>query len=306
MDHTPFINAIQADPESLTPRLIYADWLEEHGDPRGAFIRACHAMETEDPWTDRYRELKSTRETLRNAIDSDWISQLGYDPVYRPLLSKLPRDYESRLRLLEEFTSFWCRAPAGARYTEEDIQDAENRLGHRLPAAYRQWFLRVKTRRSWLWFEEVDQLETIESKYLLVYFDGFASYTHLNVSLETDDPPLFDLTSGIREHWKVESRLTTFLLKTMLSSMLVGDEIHQFDFALGEALLNDLRAAVNKCDLDGTYIYEDREFFEAPNLFGSISGSGSDGIREIEMYVKDERALDIFPPSLRDAFGFLG
>src|SRR5262249_51734963 len=34
-----FLQAILAAPEDDTPRLVYADWLEERGDPRGEFIR---------------------------------------------------------------------------------------------------------------------------------------------------------------------------------------------------------------------------------------------------------------------------
>lgn len=34
-----FIQTIIANPDDDTPRLIYADWLEEQGDPRGEFIR---------------------------------------------------------------------------------------------------------------------------------------------------------------------------------------------------------------------------------------------------------------------------
>jgi uncharacterized protein (TIGR02996 family) len=38
-----FLEAIRAHPEADEPRLVYADWLEERGDPRGDFIRAhCH------------------------------------------------------------------------------------------------------------------------------------------------------------------------------------------------------------------------------------------------------------------------
>jgi len=38
-DRESFIRAICADPADRTLRLVYADWLEERGDPRGEFIR---------------------------------------------------------------------------------------------------------------------------------------------------------------------------------------------------------------------------------------------------------------------------
>ena len=34
-----FLQAIIDNPDDDAPRLIYADWLEERGDPRGEFIR---------------------------------------------------------------------------------------------------------------------------------------------------------------------------------------------------------------------------------------------------------------------------
>jgi uncharacterized protein (TIGR02996 family) len=34
-----FLQAIIESPEDDAPRLVYADWLEERGDPRGEFLR---------------------------------------------------------------------------------------------------------------------------------------------------------------------------------------------------------------------------------------------------------------------------
>src|SRR5262245_49827440 len=39
MSDAPFLDAIRAAPADDGPRLVYADWLEERGDPRGEFIR---------------------------------------------------------------------------------------------------------------------------------------------------------------------------------------------------------------------------------------------------------------------------
>ena len=38
-EHLEFIQAIQAEPDDDTPRWVYADWLEDQGDPLGEFIR---------------------------------------------------------------------------------------------------------------------------------------------------------------------------------------------------------------------------------------------------------------------------
>ena len=39
-DDEAFIRGILANPGDDAPRLIYADWLEERDDPRGAYLRA--------------------------------------------------------------------------------------------------------------------------------------------------------------------------------------------------------------------------------------------------------------------------
>jgi uncharacterized protein (TIGR02996 family) len=43
--HDEFLQAILASPTDNGPRLIYADWLDEHGDPRGEFIRVQCTLE---------------------------------------------------------------------------------------------------------------------------------------------------------------------------------------------------------------------------------------------------------------------
>lgn len=43
-DHFPFLRTILAAPGDFAPRLVYADWLEERGDPRAEYVRAWVAM----------------------------------------------------------------------------------------------------------------------------------------------------------------------------------------------------------------------------------------------------------------------
>ena len=39
MNETEFLKAIEAEPTDPLPRLVYADWLDEQGDPRGELLR---------------------------------------------------------------------------------------------------------------------------------------------------------------------------------------------------------------------------------------------------------------------------
>jgi uncharacterized protein (TIGR02996 family) len=44
-----FLQAIRQAPQDDAPRLIFADWLEEHGDPRGPFVRSqCQRVRLRD------------------------------------------------------------------------------------------------------------------------------------------------------------------------------------------------------------------------------------------------------------------
>lgn len=50
-DHTPFLATIARDPADMGPRLVYADWLEERGDPRGEYIRLAIELAHKGPVT---------------------------------------------------------------------------------------------------------------------------------------------------------------------------------------------------------------------------------------------------------------
>jgi len=54
-----FVERVAADPEEDGPRLVFADWLDERGDPRGEFIRvqvALARLPADDPRADALRD----------------------------------------------------------------------------------------------------------------------------------------------------------------------------------------------------------------------------------------------------------
>ena len=48
-DEAALVRACQAAPGDALVRLVYADWLDEHGDPRGAYLRAESAASSTRP-----------------------------------------------------------------------------------------------------------------------------------------------------------------------------------------------------------------------------------------------------------------
>lgn len=70
--HEGFLEAIRAEPESMAIRLIYADWLEEHDDPRGAFIRTQCELETLRPGDPTQVALEVESDAILDAYRSEW------------------------------------------------------------------------------------------------------------------------------------------------------------------------------------------------------------------------------------------
>ncbi len=72
----PFVEAILDHLDDDAPRLVYADWLEEQGDPRGEFIRVqCRVAATprDDPG---YDDLEARERALLKKHRAKWVKPL--------------------------------------------------------------------------------------------------------------------------------------------------------------------------------------------------------------------------------------
>ncbi len=92
-EHLPFLRAVAANPADDLPRLVFADFLEESGEPdsiaRAHFIRAQIALTQLVSETPEYREAKALQDRLLEMYRDDWIWDLpvhlhrGANPVWR-------------------------------------------------------------------------------------------------------------------------------------------------------------------------------------------------------------------------------
>jgi uncharacterized protein (TIGR02996 family) len=75
-DRDAFLDAIRENPDDDTHRLIYADWLEEHGDPQGEFIRVqCELARL--PKNNRRRpKLEAREQELLKKRRAEWTRPL--------------------------------------------------------------------------------------------------------------------------------------------------------------------------------------------------------------------------------------
>lgn len=82
-----FLKDICADPSNLDARRVYADWLIEHGDPRGEFIAAQMALAEMKGIEANYSDLLASSLRLQQVNAGDWLGGLI------KLISLKPEDY---------------------------------------------------------------------------------------------------------------------------------------------------------------------------------------------------------------------
>ena len=93
-----FIRAIVDSPGDDTPRLVYADWLDDRSDPRGAYLRA--ELEWAQPWKadhppgwgprERGRGLPQWGDDYWEGLDEMMAAAVGLDPVWVARVSRPP------------------------------------------------------------------------------------------------------------------------------------------------------------------------------------------------------------------------
>jgi uncharacterized protein (TIGR02996 family) len=130
--HDGFLHAIRAEPGDLTHRLVYADWLDERGDPLGAFIRLqCELEPLRDDYDSEWAEelRRREREMLRAQgkrclgplarLSRDWEDGLGF-AFRRGLVEDVALPLQTFLDHAEEISR---RCPALRRLTLFGVRD---------------------------------------------------------------------------------------------------------------------------------------------------------------------------------------
>lgn len=76
-NHAQFLQAILDQPEEDAPRLVYADWLEEQGDPRGEFIRIQCQLDALTEVDPDFRELYAREQQLLRKHKEAWLGPIA-------------------------------------------------------------------------------------------------------------------------------------------------------------------------------------------------------------------------------------
>ena len=101
-----FIQDVVAHPDDDMPRLIYADWLEERGDPQGEFIRVQCELASIDPHDPRRADLESRELQLATAHGKRWAGPVRHGVrrwwFRRGMLEGIKIDAEQFLRTADQ------------------------------------------------------------------------------------------------------------------------------------------------------------------------------------------------------------
>jgi uncharacterized protein (TIGR02996 family) len=274
-DDAAFLRAITAAPDDAAPRLVYADWLDERGDPRGEFIRLQTAMDALPVSGEAYAARRPRREALRAEIDPAWLAAMGYTLRHRPLFTHLPPTRPERWRLVEEFISIW-RKPLGPRdgYSEDELEAAERRLGFALPLALREWYA-LAGRRDDVWSIQDHLLAPHEVR--VDPTSGLMMFRIENQNCEQwgirsedvarDDPPVL----AVGPERAVSPAISVFVCQVLLSETKFASGLISGAHERGPLDLDRLGELLSPCalsDVDG--VTWPTHFFEGSDLLVDV------------------------------------
>jgi uncharacterized protein (TIGR02996 family) len=188
------------------PRLVYADWLDDRGDPRGELIRIEEEMRSLPAFADRYWELKPRRNELRDLAEPDWLGAFGYGTMARPLFGHgIPGDWKGRWRLIREFVERWRGIPMGDVATQVgEVSPAEARLGRIEPPAVCEWVAFVRdvhqSGRGDRVFRDIPQAAEELGGYaadsLMLQGEGDYHWAVRHADFGLPDPPVYGFVIG--------------------------------------------------------------------------------------------------------------
>ncbi|QEL14613.1 TIGR02996 domain-containing protein [Limnoglobus roseus] len=148
MEGEAFLRAISAAPNDNTVRLVYADWLEERGDPRSEFVRIQVQVRETARTDESFFGLQAREQEVRSRCPAHWVARL--DPpvwcvvgnvidVRTPFLSEESvrgtRLFRPNAKIYLATRSHWYAVLDPERYSSESVQV----LGQHRKS--RQWLL---------------------------------------------------------------------------------------------------------------------------------------------------------------------
>jgi|GEM_PF-3038115 len=77
LEDEPFLRAMLANPDDHLTRLVYADWLDEHADPRAEFLRLEVRLAETLPDDPAWLNLRQRKQAMQASLPSWWLATIG-------------------------------------------------------------------------------------------------------------------------------------------------------------------------------------------------------------------------------------
>ncbi len=207
-EEKPFIRQILANPSDDSPRLVYADWLEERGDPRGEYLRIQTALAKMPRKDKRFASFRKRLKALRSSLDADWLAfcntlryRTGFASLERPLTDK-------------------------NGVPEKRVAAGERRLGVRLPRSLRDYYLVAGSHRLNQAHHRLLRPEDwFKSSGRIMFLEENQGVWHGGVKINDpagDDPPVFGQYEGTNDRWRWPERCSDFLVTLLYLQAVYG------------------------------------------------------------------------------------
>lgn len=322
MSDAAFLATIRAKRKDRLPRLVYADWLDEHADPRGSLIRVEEEMREVPIFADRYWSLKKTRGKLRASADAAWLTAMDYGTHYEPVFREVPAGWKERFRLAREVVDRWFNVDLGDALAGRDqrqrakmsahISRIEDRVGRALPAALREWIAFDQDLRRLAPFlsngiPDVEMMDGYGLVFLNLSEPPFIYFLAEDV-LGQDDPPVNWVNAEDPESTGRLPSLSRFGVEYALRETGgAGAMIHWPGFAgaaqcakVPNRLVADLETAVTvRAHLDGMTIFETRDLLA---VLGQNSFYPESDANDLFIAARKPLTRAKLPPCLRQNF----
>ncbi len=105
-EETPFLEALCAQPHDDDLRQVYADWLEERGDPRGELLRIESKLTRLPAKGRQVRRLLARLRALRSTVDPAWLARVDNTAVEgcSTFAFECPKQWEQLKQTADPFT----------------------------------------------------------------------------------------------------------------------------------------------------------------------------------------------------------
>jgi uncharacterized protein (TIGR02996 family) len=215
-DDDTFVQTILDNPGDESNRLIYADWLEEQGDPRAEFVRLDVALVTMPTRNKKYQQNRNRLIQLRKAMDSKWARVISFRKI---------TTIEGLVHFLREFHRFWMESP------HLDSANISDDLPHGLSLVYRELGALFKIKSERTPFAAQDALLPPKRLKRIKGMVEFAWENQGNWScrcpLQQEDPPVYSNAADVwdspaRGFQKVCDSLSHFLITLTLQEAVMS------------------------------------------------------------------------------------